>query len=129
MLELRKGQTVKTFIPKVAEGVFTIICLFNKTDEYVLYYHSGRKTLRVFRTADAEIVANYRVQAELTAVESTEDGKALVLGTVDGCVSVLAILDTKKADMHEYLAEMPSRDEDVSFSFKIRTKTIVILRL
>lgn len=49
LLELKKGQTVKTFIPKVAEGVFTIICLFNKTDEYVLYYHSGRKTLRVFR--------------------------------------------------------------------------------
>lgn len=49
LLELKKGQTVKTFIPKVAEGVFTIICLFNKTDEYVLYYHSGKKTLRVFR--------------------------------------------------------------------------------
>lgn len=49
LIELKKGQTVKTFIPKVAEGVFTIICLFNKTDEYVLYYHSGKKTLRVFR--------------------------------------------------------------------------------
>lgn len=49
LLELKKGQTVKTFIPKVAEGVFTIICMFNKTDEYVLYYHSGKKTLRVFR--------------------------------------------------------------------------------
>jgi hypothetical protein len=40
---------VKTFIPKVAEGVFTVICMFNQTDEYVLYYHSGKKTLRVFR--------------------------------------------------------------------------------
>lgn len=49
LLELKKGQTVRTFIPKVAEGVFTIICMFNKTDEYVLYYHSGRKTLRIFR--------------------------------------------------------------------------------
>ncbi|KAJ8954195.1 hypothetical protein NQ318_005790 [Aromia moschata] len=112
LIELKKGQTVKTFIPKVAEGVFTIICLFNKTDEYVLYYHSGRKTLRVFRTADAEMIANYRVQAELTAVESTPDGKALVLGTVDGCVSVLAILDTSKNDMNQYLSEMPSRDEE-----------------
>lgn len=59
------------------------------------------------------MVANYRVQAELTAVESTPDGKALVLGTVDGCVSVLAILDTTKNDMNQYLAEMPSRDEEV----------------
>lgn len=59
------------------------------------------------------MIANYRVQAELTAVESTEDGKALVLGTVDGCVSVLAILDGNKTDMKQYLAEMPSRDEGV----------------
>lgn len=60
------------------------------------------------------MVANYRVQAELTAVESTPDGKALVLGTVDGCVSVLAIVDTDKQELDEYLAEMPSRDEEVS---------------
>nr|CAI5835187.1 unnamed protein product [Callosobruchus analis] len=111
LIELKKGSTVRTFIPKVAEGVFSIICLFNKTDEYVLYYHSGRKTLRVFRTTDAEMVANYRVQAELTAVESTPDGNALVLGTVDGCVSVLAIVDQTKKDMNQYLAQMPSRDE------------------
>ncbi|CAH0549743.1 unnamed protein product [Brassicogethes aeneus] len=110
LLELKKGNSVKTYIPRVAEGVFTIICLFNKTDEYVLYYHSGKKTLRVFRTEDAEMVANYRVQAELTAVESTPDGKALVLGTIDGCVSVLAIVDTDKNEMNQYLADMPSRD-------------------
>lgn len=61
------------------------------------------------------MVANYRVQAELTAVESTPDGKALVLGTIDGCVSVLAIVDPVKNDMTEFIAEMPSRDEGVSF--------------
>lgn len=67
-----------------------------------------------FRTSDAEMVANYRVQAELTAVESTPDGKALVLGTIDGCVSVLAIVDPVKNDMSQFIAEMPSRDEGVS---------------
>ncbi|KAL3270705.1 hypothetical protein HHI36_021233 [Cryptolaemus montrouzieri] len=112
LLELKKGQSVRTYIPRVAEGVFSIICLFNKTDEYVLYYHNGRKTMRVFRTSDAEMIANYRVQAELTAVESTPDGKALVLGTVDGCLSVLAILDTVKNDVTEYLSDMPSRDKE-----------------
>lgn len=60
------------------------------------------------------MVANYRVQAELTAVESTPDGKALVLGTIDGCVSVLAIVDPVKNDMSQFIAEMPSRDEGVS---------------
>lgn len=67
-----------------------------------------------FRTSDAKMIANYRVQAELTAVESTPDGKALVLGTVDGCVSVLAIVDTNNSDMSDYLSQMPSRDENVS---------------
>ncbi|XP_039275654.1 NACHT and WD repeat domain-containing protein 2 [Nilaparvata lugens] len=110
LVELKKGATVKTFIPKVAEGVFTVICMFNKTDEYVLYYHSGKKTLRVFRTGDAEMIANFRVQAELSAVESTDDGRAIILGTVDGCVSVLAIADPAKPEMRQFLANLPSRD-------------------
>ncbi|KAI5755532.1 hypothetical protein M8J77_017783 [Diaphorina citri] len=112
LLELKKGATVRTFIPKVAEGVFSVICMFNKTDEYVLYYHSGKKTLRVFRTNDAEMIANFRVQAELSAVESTDDGKAIVLGTVDGCLSVLAIADPQKPDMKQFLSQLPSRDEN-----------------
>lgn len=55
LVELKKGSTVRTFIPKVAEGVFSVICMFNKTDEYVLYYHSGKKTLRVFRCASTSL--------------------------------------------------------------------------
>ncbi|XP_055907671.1 NACHT and WD repeat domain-containing protein 2 [Eupeodes corollae] len=111
LLELRKGTTVKTFIPKVAEGVFSVICLFTENDEYVCYYHSGRKTIRVFRTIDTEMIANYRLQAELTAIKSTKDGQCLVLGTVDGCMSVLAIVDPTKDAMIDYLNELPSRDE------------------
>ncbi|BES94311.1 NAHypothetical proteinT domain [Nesidiocoris tenuis] len=111
LLELKRGASVRTFIPRVAEGVFTVICMFNKTDEYVLYYHSGKKTIRVFRTSDAEMVANYRVQAELTAIESTDDGRCIVLGTVDGCLSVLAIADDNKPEMKEFLKCLPSRDE------------------
>lgn len=78
------------------------------------------------------MIANYRVQAELTAVESTPDGNALVLGTVDGCVSVLAIVDTKKSDMNNYLAQMPSRDEDVSKTHHATTSfihSIVIIEI
>ncbi|XP_034936822.1 NACHT and WD repeat domain-containing protein 2 [Chelonus insularis] len=111
LVELKKGTTVKTYIPKVAEGVFTVISMFNRTDEYVLYYHSGRKTIRVFRSSDCEMIANYRVSAELTAIDSTYDGKSIVLGTVDGCVSVLAIADSQKPEMKSYLENLPSRDE------------------
>lgn len=59
------------------------------------------------------MIANYRVPAELSAVDSTHDGKSIVLGTVDGCLSVLAIADPKKSDMQTYLGELPSRDEKV----------------
>ncbi|XP_012269999.1 NACHT and WD repeat domain-containing protein 2 [Orussus abietinus] len=111
LVELKKGTIVKTYIPKVAEGVFTVISMFNRTDEYVLYYHSGRKTIRVFRMSDCEMIANYRVQAELSAIDSTYDGRSIVLGTVDGCVSVLAIADPQKSEIQEYLANLPSRDE------------------
>lgn len=65
------------------------------------------------RSSDCEIIANYRVQAELSAIDSTYDGRSIVLGTVDGCVSVLAIADPKKPEMTEYLANVPSRDKEV----------------
>lgn len=68
------------------------------------------------------MIANYRVQAELSAIDSTYDGKSIVLGTVDGCVSVLVITDPKKEGMKEYVANLPSRDEDVS-------KQLLILRI
>lgn len=98
----------------MAEGVFTVICMFTEGDEYVLYYHSGKKTLRVFRVSDCEMIANYRMQAELTAIRSTADGKSIVLGTVDGCISVLAIADPQNANNFDYLQQLPSRDPDVS---------------
>lgn len=112
-MELKKGQTVKTFIPKVAEGVFTVICMFTDNDEYVLYYHSGKHTLRVFRTSDAQMIANYKMQAELTAIKSTKDGQSLVLGTVDGCLSVFCIADPEKPELQELLKQLPSRDVNV----------------
>lgn len=95
----------------MAEGVFTVICMFTDGDEYVLYYHSGKKTLRVFRTSNTDMIANYRMQAELTAIKSTTDGKGLVFGTVDGCLSVFAIADPEKEETFKILADLPSRDE------------------
>lgn len=126
---------MKTFIPKVAEGVFSVICMFTEGDEYVLYYHSGKKTLRVFRTSNTEIIANYRMQAELTAIKSTPDGKGLVLGTVDGCLSVFAIADPQNEEIFKYLAGLPSRDQQwkkklAKTKARIRFKaTITLIRI
>ncbi|XP_068248399.1 NACHT and WD repeat domain-containing protein 2 [Palaemon carinicauda] len=110
LLELRHGTSVRTLIPRVAEGVFSVICLFTRTDEYVLYYHGGRKTIRVFRLTDGKMIANYRVQAELTAIACSEDGRTIVLGTVDGCLSSLTISDPTRPGIKEYLKELPSRN-------------------
>lgn len=59
------------------------------------------------------MIADYRVPAELSAIDSTADGKCLVLGTVDGCVTVLVIADPLKPEMKEYLKQLPSRNEEV----------------
>ena len=65
MLDLRTAKVCKTLIPKISEGIFDVMAVFNATNEFVLYYHSGRKTLRVFRVADGEMIANYRVPSDL----------------------------------------------------------------
>ena len=90
ILDLRSGQVVRTLIPKIAEGIFDVIAMFSQTNDYVLYYHSGRKTIRsnikhlnishiipasnivrMFRRRDGVQIANYRVSAELRCVETT----------------------------------------------------------
>ena len=110
LLDLRNGNVLKTLIPKTAEGIFNVICQFNETNEYVLYYHSGRKTLRVFRVSDGILIANYRVPSNLTSIESTTDGYNIALGMVDGNLTVLTIADPKKKRMSQYLQELPSRN-------------------
>ena len=110
MLDLRHGTVLRTLIPKIAEGIFNVICKFNATNEYVLYYHSGRKTLRIFRVSDGAMIANYRVPSDLSSLESTTDGYSVVLGMVDGNLTVLTIADPKKGKMSEYLKALPSRN-------------------
>ena len=109
LVDLRNGTVKLHLIPKIAEGIFTVICKFNATNEYVLYYHSGRKTLRVFRVSDGVMIALYRVPSELSAIESTTDGKSVALGMVDGNVTLLTIADPNKRHMTEYIRSLPSR--------------------
>ena len=75
MLDLRTGRVCKTLIPKIAEGIFDVLAVFNATNEYILYYHSGRKTIRAFRRKDGQMIANFRVQADLKGMETTTDGR------------------------------------------------------
>ena len=55
------------------------------------------------------MIANYRVPSDLSALESTTDGNSVVLGMVDGNLTVLTIADPNKSQMKEYLKNLPSR--------------------
>ena len=109
ILDLRSGAIVKTLIPKISEGIFDVIATFNQTNEYVLYYHSGRKTIRAFRRKDGVQIANYRVQADLKGMKTSSDGKSIVLGMGDGSMTTLTIADPKSPDTKSYLNSLPSR--------------------
>ncbi|CAH0731677.1 unnamed protein product, partial [Brenthis ino] len=93
LIELKRGTSVQPLISRAAEGVFSIITMFSSDDQYVFYYHSGRKTLRVFRTVDGKAIAEYRAPAEVTAVASARGGTAVALTSQDGCLTVLNIVD------------------------------------
>ena len=109
ILDLRSGAVVKTLIPKVSEGIFDVIAEFNKTDDYVLYYHSGRKTIRAFRRKDGKQIANYRVQAELKSMKTSSDGRSIILGMGDGSMTTLTIADPLNKKTKDYLSTLPSR--------------------
>ena len=130
MLDLRTGKVCKTLIPKISEGattfvyfqflqanltfpgIFDVMAVFNATNEYVLYYHSGRKTIRAFRRKDGNMIANFRVQADLKGMETTGDGRSVVLGMGDGSMTTLTIADPDKTDIAQYLMSLPSRNPE-----------------
>ena len=52
-----------------------------------------------------------RAPSDLSSLESTTDGYSVVMGMVDGNLTVLTIADPKKGQMSEYLKALPSRNK------------------
>lgn len=102
-----KPQT-QTLIPRVAEGVFYVKCLFTKNDKHVVYYHRGHRTIRVFRISDCKQLAHYKCHAQVNAMEGTADGTGLLLGAEDGSFVILTIADPQNANNIK-IEELPSR--------------------
>ena len=102
------SQTYTTILP----GIFDVMAVFNATNEYVLYYHSGRKTIRAFRRKEGTMIANFRVQADLKGMATTGDGRSVVLGMGDGSMTTLTIADPDKTDIAQYLKSLPSRNPE-----------------
>lgn len=128
VIEIKSGQTVKVLIPPISEGVFAVTAKFNKTNDYVLYYHSGRVTIRLFRLSDGKMIGNYKLAAEASDFNTTQDGLSVVVGGVDGSFVVLAITDPENKSAKDKLQQLPSRcDANIramktSVSFKTMSK-------
>lgn len=78
ILELKHGATVRLLIPRVSEGLVNFITGFTATDEYVYYYHAAKRTIRLFRVEDGDMIANYRLSAEAKVVKSSPDGSLVM---------------------------------------------------
>jgi WD40 repeat protein len=113
VVELRYGSTVRVLLPKVSEGLVSFVTGFTANDEYVYYYHSTKRTIRLFRVSDGDMIANYRLSAEARVVKSTPDGSCLVVGSADGSVTMLLIADPKKHECQKLLSLLPSRCERI----------------
>ncbi|XP_054714444.1 NACHT and WD repeat domain-containing protein 2-like [Uloborus diversus] len=109
VIELRNGKTVKILIPPVSEGVFAVAARFNRTNDYVVYYHGGKVTIRLFRMSDCKMIGNYKMAAEASDLTTTHDGLSVVVGGVDGSFVVLALADSSNEDAKAKLKHLPSR--------------------
>ena len=96
---------VRTLIGKVAEGVFDVIAFFTPTNEHVIYYHKGKRTIRVFRTADGRQLADMKCPAKVRQTMATHDGRALVVGYEDGAVQMFLIIDHSDPAHIDHLKE------------------------
>ncbi|XP_013421183.1 NACHT and WD repeat domain-containing protein 2 [Lingula anatina] len=114
LLDLKTGKVAKTLIPRVAEGVFSVNCMFTKNDQHVIYYHSGHRTIQVFRVTDGKRIANYKAHADITAIAGTGGGSSIVIGAVDGSLTMLTIADPDSLGGEEFLQSLPSRQNNVS---------------
>ena len=74
-----------------------------------MYYHSGHRTLRVFRISDGTRIANFKAHAEVTYMAGTMNGETLVVGAVDGSLTILTIADPEYDENVEFLQSLPSR--------------------
>ncbi|KAL3831256.1 hypothetical protein ACJMK2_023030 [Sinanodonta woodiana] len=121
LLDLKNGKTVKILIPRVAEGVFNIDVMFTPNDRHVLYYHSGHRTLRVFRISDGKLIATYKAHAEINAMSCSPDGFSVIVGAVDGSLTVLVIGDPEYQDNKEFIQYLPSRQTHSAQNMSFRT--------
>lgn len=114
MLDLKNGNKVKILIPKIAEGVFDISTLITENDTHVIYYHAGRRTIRVFRIDTGKKIADFKCTAKVKCMKAAQDSKSFVIGCEDGTVNMLIISDPNDEECLAYFKEW-REDQTQSF--------------
>ncbi len=70
-----------------------MITFFTPTNNHVIYYNKGKRTIRVFRSIDGQQIADMKCQSKVRQAMTTPDGLALVVGYEDGAVQMFFIVD------------------------------------
>lgn len=108
VLDLKNGSKVKILIPKIAEGVFDVDTVITENDKHVVYYHSGRRTIRAFRLEDGKKIADYKSTAKVRCMICSQDSKNVIIGCEDGTINMLIIADPEMEDCVSYLRDWRS---------------------
>ncbi|CAI2355495.1 unnamed protein product [Caenorhabditis sp. 36 PRJEB53466] len=93
IIDMRTGHAVKTLIGNVAEGVNDVTCSFSPNGHHVFYYHSGHKTLRVFRVLDCQLIGTFRPHATITCWTYDPEGLSVIIGGQDGSLLTVILND------------------------------------
>lgn len=123
LLEMRRGQPIKTLLSQAtltdlanpgraqtSAADADIICSFTKpNDAYVYYCDSRLGRLLLVRMRDSQLIANYKLPAQISKIRCSSDGQALLLGSKDGSLSSLAIVDPQNSESLVRLQQYPSR--------------------
>ncbi|XP_023331551.1 uncharacterized protein LOC111703745 [Eurytemora carolleeae] len=128
LIDLKSGNISATYIEQVNEGVFRRNAGFTENEEYVWYYHSGRKTIRLFRTLEGVMISNLCIAGDILAIASTS--WSLLAGGVDGSLSMYCIADPRIQEKRNLLFNLPSRTGDLDTSqLMLRRNPLVRFRV
>ena len=95
IIEISTGNVIHTIITAEYRQ-YDVQAMFSSNDKYVIHYHDGRKTVRLYNVENGEQVGHFYCQAKVTVIKSGHSGNSVVLGLADGRVVTLAIIESQK---------------------------------
>uniref|UniRef100_A0AC35UEM1 NACHT domain-containing protein n=1 Tax=Rhabditophanes sp. KR3021 TaxID=114890 RepID=A0AC35UEM1_9BILA len=110
VIDMKTGNVIRTLIGTVMEGVNDVSAYFTTTGQHVLYYHTGKQTLRCFRVADGKEIGTLKPHAKITDIKCDAKGQKIVMVCQDGSLLVSLICDEiTHPTIQRTLASLPSR--------------------